>query len=73
MNHGEKNPLDYQSQPNSAFDPDVNKLWWVRLARRKRRRVGVLRIAHFVIMLTAIAVLLWYIRGTLGVYTNTTP
>jgi hypothetical protein len=73
MKPDEKEPLDYHSPPNSSLDPDVNSLWWVRLAnmrRRSRGRPGVLRLLYFVIMLGGIAALLWYIRSILGPLTG---
>jgi hypothetical protein len=70
MSNDENNRLDYQSPPNSSHDPDINSLWWVRFANRRRRgrRVGILRILYFLITLSAIAILVWYIRGMLSAY-----
>jgi len=65
-----KNPLDYQSpqQPDDPIDSGVGNLWWVRLANRRRRRPGPLRIIYFIVMLTAIGILLLYIRHLVGQY-----
>ena len=73
MKRDEKQPLEYHSKPISSLDPDVNSLWWVRLAnlrRGRRRGPGVLRLLYFLIMLGGIAALLWYIRNLLGPMTG---
>ena len=75
MTHHGKDPLDYHSRPISGLDPDVNSLWWVRLAnlrrgRRGRGRPGIFRLLYFVIMLAGIGALLWYIRSLLAPLTG---
>ena len=61
MTDDPRNPLDYHSPPNSSLDPDINSLWWVRFARRGRRQGCGLRVVYYVVMLSAIAVALWYV------------
>ena len=71
-----KNPLDYQSPESKAepepLDSSVSGLWWVRLANRRTRsrRPTKLRMVYWVVMLTAIGVLLWYIRHMLAPYND---
>jgi hypothetical protein len=70
MSDDPKNPLDYHSPPNSSLDPDIRSLWWVRFANRRRRRFGILRLFYFIITISAIAALLWYIRDMLNAWTG---
>lgn len=65
-----KKSLDYQSsqQPNDPIDSGVGNLWWVRLANRRHRRPGKLRMLYWIVMLTAIGILLLYIRHLVGQY-----
>jgi hypothetical protein len=71
MKHERNNPLDYQSQPSSSIDPDISTLWWVRLANRRRGgRSPLFRLIYYVVFLSLIAGLLWYIRSILGPLTG---
>jgi hypothetical protein len=62
-------PLEYEKPSKSRYDRPVEKLWWVRLAnRRPGRRPGKLRMIYWVVMLSLIAVALWYVHKQVGVW-----
>ena len=57
--------LPYRSNPISPYDKPVEDNYWVRLASRRRGRRGLGRTLYWIIMLSLIGGLLWYIRAKL--------